>query len=131
MYDARAILIGLLIFAAIAVFPFWFSFTSGDSEPPDLPLPTKAAKCIESKEYMRAQHMDLLNQWRDAVVREGQRVYVSTSGERFQMSLTNTCLDCHTSKAEFCDQCHSYLAVAPECWNCHIDTTTPAGHREE
>ena len=29
------------------------------------------------------------------------------------MSLTRTCMDCHSNKAEFCDRCHNYLAVRP------------------
>ena len=27
------------------------------------------------------------------------------------MSLSNTCLDCHSNKAEFCDRCHNYASV--------------------
>jgi hypothetical protein len=37
------------------------------------------------------------------------------------MSLSNTCLDCHSNKAEFCDRCHNYASVSPYCWDCHID----------
>ena len=29
------------------------------------------------------------------------------------MSLSNTCLDCHSNKAEFCDNCHTYASVKP------------------
>jgi hypothetical protein len=37
------------------------------------------------------------------------------------MSLTRTCLDCHSNKAEFCDRCHTYMAVDPYCWDCHVE----------
>ncbi len=66
-------------------------------------------------------HMDLLNEWRDTVVRKGERRYVSASGRAFDMSLTRTCMSCHTSKKEFCDSCHNYLAVVPYCWDCHVE----------
>ena len=71
---------------------------------------------------MRARHMDLLDDWRDRVVREGERVYVSDlSGASHEMSLSNTCMDCHSNKAEFCDRCHDYMAVDPYCWDCHVE----------
>jgi hypothetical protein len=36
------------------------------------------------------------------------------------MSLTGTCLDCHSDKEKFCDACHTYSAVDPYCWDCHV-----------
>jgi hypothetical protein len=75
---------------------------------------------------MRPYHMDLLNQWRDAVVRDGDRIYVSSTGERFEMSLSNTCMDCHVSKVNFCDSCHNYVGVSPYCWDCHVEPVEPA-----
>jgi len=36
------------------------------------------------------------------------------------MSLQNTCMECHSNKSKFCDQCHTYAAVNPFCWECHI-----------
>ena len=36
----------------------------------------------------------------------------------FVMSLSNTCLDCHSNKADFCDKCHNYASVRPYCWDC-------------
>jgi len=82
----------------------------------------KAAKtCVEPKSYMKAEHMQLLNVWRDTVVRSAKRIYVNSKGEKYEMSLSNTCLDCHTEKAEFCDKCHNYASVTPYCWDCHVD----------
>jgi hypothetical protein len=31
-----------------------------------------------------------------------------------------TCLECHSNKTKFCDQCHNYLDVQPYCWDCHL-----------
>jgi hypothetical protein len=70
---------------------------------------------------MRASHMVLLQDWRDAVVREGVREYTTADGRTVQMSLTGTCLRaCHTDKAAFCDRCHDYAHVKPSCWSCHV-----------
>jgi hypothetical protein len=66
-------------------------------------------------------HMDLLNEWRDDVVRKGKRIYTSPGGKKYNMSLSNTCMECHSNKAEFCDECHQYAGVDPYCWNCHIE----------
>ena len=73
------------------------------------------------RQKMVAEHMNLLNEWRDLAVREGQRDHVAEDGKTYDMSLTRTCLDCHQSKKKFCDQCHDYLGVKPYCWNCHVN----------
>jgi hypothetical protein len=73
---------------------------------------------------MRATHMEMLDEWRDRVVREGERMYQASDGKSYEMSLTHTCLECHSNKAEFCDACHNYTAVTPYCWDCHIDPKT-------
>jgi hypothetical protein len=70
---------------------------------------------------MRAEHMQILDLWREVVVRGGQRTYTNPKGKEFVMSLSNTCLDCHSNKADFCDKCHNYASVRPYCWDCHIE----------
>jgi hypothetical protein len=122
MSDKPKIVAGLTLFLALVAFPVWYTL-GGESEvaAPELEYPSEADACVEDTEYMTANHMDLLNQWRNAVVREGQREYVATSGERYVMSLTGTCLDCHTSRDEFCTRCHDYANVEPKCWDCHVD----------
>jgi hypothetical protein len=63
----------------------------------------------------------LLNDWRDGVVRDAYRGYISkANGKRFNMSIQNGCMKCHSSKKKFCDECHNYMAVVPFCWDCHI-----------
>ena len=121
MYDSGKVITGLVVAVILLTFPFWFSIIQGKSGyVPEPELPKDQTNCVESKEYMRAYHMDLLNRWRDAVVRDGQRVYVSTNGQRHEMSLSNTCMQCHVSKTDFCDSCHNYVGVDPYCWDCHV-----------
>ncbi len=123
MYDASKIVAGLVVFLILVTSPLWYNAASGSSvAAPQLKLPTDSTQCVEATEFMRASHMDLLNQWRDDVVRTGQRDYVSSlNGKTYDMSLTRTCLDCHRDKAGFCDACHTYLAVDPYCWDCHVE----------
>jgi hypothetical protein len=124
MYDTGKIIVGIVVFVILGTSPLWINALSGGTpEPPEFKLPPNGStECIESTEYMRANHMDLLNQWRDDVVRQGGRDYVSsTTGKVYDMSLSRTCMDCHSNKAEFCDACHTYMAVAPYCWDCHVE----------
>lgn len=125
MYDKGNILTGLAIFVIIAAFPFWYHVILGKAATaPELVLTEKAKaekECVMSKADMKAGHMQLLDEWRDEVVRSANRLYVNTKGKEFNMSLSNTCLDCHSNKAEFCDRCHDYASVRPYCWDCHID----------
>jgi len=96
MYDASKIVAGLAVFVVLATSPL-------------------------ATEFMRANHMDLLDQWRDTVVRDDIRTYTSElSGKTYNMSLSDTCLDCHSQKDQFCDACHTYSAVDPYCWDCHV-----------
>uniref|UniRef100_A0A7V6A3G6 Menaquinol oxidoreductase n=1 Tax=Desulfobacca acetoxidans TaxID=60893 RepID=A0A7V6A3G6_9BACT len=123
---------GLAAFVILATSPLWLN--AGRVVPPPQPkLDTPAIQqlaandkhCVLPTEEMRAYHMQLLISWRDQVVRTGNRIWVSPSGQKYEPSLSNTCLGCHSNKAEFCDQCHNYAAVTPNCWGCHLDK--PAG----
>lgn len=71
MYDAGKIITLLVIGLALLGFPFWWNH--GKAAPtPELELTPKAKaakECIEPKPFMREQHMQLLDTWRDAVVR--------------------------------------------------------------
>ncbi len=121
MYDKGKILTGLVIFLILILFPVWYNAANGKATAPDPKLPPGGGNCVMATDYMKAYHMDLLNTWRDEVVREGSRVHVAPDGKKYEKSLTNTCMQCHTSKAEFCDQCHNYVGVKPYCWDCHIN----------
>ena len=123
MNDKKLIVTGLVIFFIIVLFPFWYNRGKA-VPPPELKLTEKAKaakECVRSTDYMRSDHMQLLDLWRESVVREDDRIYTNPKGKQFVMSLSNTCLDCHSNKAEFCDKCHNYASVRPYCWDCHID----------
>jgi hypothetical protein len=118
MSNKAAVCIGLALFGGVATLPFWLP---GARRPMPQPvLKAGLTECVESAEYMRANHMLLLDAWRNSVVREGNRRYVNAAGKPFEKSLERTCLDCHSNKAEFCDRCHQSVAVQPYCWNCHF-----------
>lgn len=122
MSDRAKALVGVAIFLVLVAFPMWQTLgAAGDTARPELELPEDETECIEETEYMSAHHMELLNQWRNAVVREGETEYTSASGEVYTMSLTGTCMDCHDNRENFCTRCHDYADVAPRCWNCHIE----------
>jgi hypothetical protein len=122
MSDRAKVIAGLVIFVALVAFPLWYPLgAAGDRRRPELELPEDEEACIEETEYMTASHMDLLIDWRDAVVREGRTEYTASSGRQFEMSLTRTCLSCHTDRETFCNRCHDYADVDPTCWDCHVD----------
>ncbi len=121
MHDRGKVIVGLLIFLAVASFPLWFmGARGGDGEMPELAYPAGYTACVADSAYMRSHHMEMLNRWRDQVVRDGHRVMTTADGRRYVMSLSNTCLGCHQDKAAFCDRCHTFMAVSPYCWDCHV-----------
>ena len=121
MYDAGKIIIGLSIFLILVTFPFWYNVAGGNvNNIPDLKIITKAKQCVAPTDYMRANHMHLLDEWRNKVVRENQRYFTALDGKRYEMSLSKTCFNCHSNKSEFCDQCHNFMNVSPYCWKCHV-----------
>ena len=135
LYDKKKVITGLLIFLLIISFPMVYNLMAdkliktdsdlGSAPELELTAKAKAAKtCVRDTRYMKTEHMQLLDEWREAVVREGQRVYVNPMGKSFNMSLSNTCMDCHSNKEKFCDKCHNYASVNPYCWDCHIDNPT-------
>jgi hypothetical protein len=121
MNDRGKIIAGLIIFFAVFTFPFWYNHGAASSVPePKLTDKAKAAKtCVAETQYMRTEHMQLLDEWRDTVVRDGMRIYTNENGKEFMASLSNTCMDCHSNKTEFCDRCHDYASSDPYCWDCH------------
>ena len=79
-------------------------------------------KCVAPVEEMRRNHMDMLKHQRDRSLRQGIR------GEPASL---NACIECHASKTtgsvlgasgkgtNFCQSCHSYVAVKLDCFECH------------
>ena len=90
MSDAGRIIAGLfiIIFLGLMASPILYNAAIGDPDhKPDPKLPAEEKKCVGPKDYMIASHMTLLNEWRDQVVLEGNRVYVSEGGMPYESSL--------------------------------------------
>ncbi|HVN04945.1 MAG TPA: sulfate reduction electron transfer complex DsrMKJOP subunit DsrJ [Bryobacteraceae bacterium] len=122
MRDRPVIYCGLLLFAGFLTLPIWHNLAAHVTTKGPAPvLPAHEKQCVAPLAYMRTSHMDLLFDWRADVVRQSGRDYTTFDGRHYNMSLTKTCLQCHGSKAEFCDRCHNYTAVSLPCWNCHLD----------
>lgn len=133
LYNGRYILPGLALFLGAAALPFWRAAalrSPGFHSPPN----PGGERCIEPKEFMRAQHMRMLVRWRDAVVREGDRTYVATDGRHWEKGL-KTCVACHghadalgksTTAAAACGECHGYVNAKLDCWDCHAESAAPA-----
>ena len=138
MNDKTTILIGLVVALVVLTLPFWYAFAAGRPDPAPSPaLPD--GHCIEKD--MRARHMEVIDEWRNEVVRKGTtEKYESKDfpGEFYERSLTKTCLlQCHanaqaeataaeaaeglTVRQRFCQQCHDYANVRPKCWDCHLE----------
>jgi len=131
--DRGKILFGVILFVGLMLFPVALRLARGKGElklgadgRPELQLPAGEKACVEPTAYMKANHMNLLNTWRDDYVRDAEhgRVWLSkTDGRAHKMSLTGTCLKCH-QKAEFCDRCHNFMGETPYCFSCHHTSPT-------
>ena len=119
MYDSGKIITGLVIFVLLVTIPVWYNRGRAASVP-KLVLPKDAKTCVLPAAQIRAEHMKLLNVWRDEVLRDGDRATFTLEGKEYQKSLMLTCMKCHTSKKQFCDSCHTYASVNPYCWDWHI-----------
>ncbi len=127
MNDRAKIIIGLALFVVLVTFPIWRGLGAASPAPPDLAKATRGTSCVEATGWMAANHQQLLDQWRDAVVRDGKLKYTSTAdGTEHEMSLQRTCLGCHDNRAAFCDLCHDYADVTLTCWNCYLDSSREA-----
>jgi len=121
MRDRVWIVGGLVLFVAAVTTPFWYARANakGLAKGPELVLPANEKECVAPASTMRAAHMRMLLDWREDVVRRGDRRFVAYNGKVYEKSLTGTCLGCH-EKRGFCDRCHEYAGVSgPYCWNCH------------
>ena len=121
MHDTNKVIVGIIVFVVLLTSPFWLNAFSKFKPMPELELPKAEKQCVEPKEWMKANHMQLLDEWRHEAVRLDERTYVSREyGKEYPKSLTLTCLDCHDKKKNFCDRCHTYANVKPYCWSCHV-----------
>lgn len=131
MYNKRFIIPGLAVFVLIVTFPLWFNAFSKASAVPKPELPPGGEKqCVASIPEMRASHMVMLNQWRDDVLRDEDRVAVIVDGKEYRKGLQMACMQCHSNKEKFCDSCHEYVSVTPYCWDCHLTPAVLATKKE-
>ena len=124
-----AVLGALLAVSVVAV--------AGDEDagkkPTRVPTPhvviEKGDKCVEDEDFMKRNHMKLLMHQRDETMRKGIRTT--------KYSLQN-CIDCHASRKNnsvlgsnenFCQGCHSYVAVKIDCFECHSSKPKPMAAR--
>lgn len=125
MNDRPIILGGFIVFLVFVTTPIWHGVATRKIAlaVPEIKSSAQEKQCVAPVSYMRTSHMRLLDEWRDDVVRTGQRKYVAYNGKVYEKSLTQTCLSaCHGSRQEFCDRCHNYSGVAAlNCWKCHSD----------
>lgn len=119
MYDSGKIIAGLVIFVLFVTIPVWYNRGSAGTVP-KLELQKDAKTCVLPAAEIRAEHMKLLNVWRDEVLRDGKRETLTVEGKQYPKSLMLNCMKCHTSKKQFCDKCHTYTSVHPYCWDCHL-----------
>jgi hypothetical protein len=100
-----------MLTAILAVVGLWASLASSSAAHGKGPHEVPAeGKCIKETDWMRHNHMDFLRHKRAITVREGVRVK--------DESLLN-CATCHTSRTKFCDKCHDFVGVRPDCFECH------------
>ena len=123
MQNKGPIIVGVIVFLVLAAFPIWYNMATDRTDyVPVLEKAVRGDDCVRDADWMTAHHMDLLNDWRDQVVRSGERYEINADGVEYERSLSNTCLGCHENKDQFCDKCHDYMGVTPYCWDCHLVT---------
>jgi hypothetical protein len=121
---------GLLLSAVLAM--AGLSAAHAGAPKPVIEKAVKGEQCVEDTDFMRRNHMKVLDHHRDKTVIEGVRTR--------QHSLKG-CIDCHASaktgsvaaaKENFCVSCHSFAAVKLDCFECHASkpgkAVPPAGH---
>ena len=108
-----------LIAALVTVWPApTFAGEGGRTAKPVIEI-ANPGHCVAPVEEMRRNHMEMLKHQRDRTMRAGIR------GEPASL---NACIECHASKKtgsvlggkeNFCQGCHSYVAVKLDCFECH------------
>jgi hypothetical protein len=133
MQDFGKIIIGIIVFLVLLSIPVIVTQASGNADyDPESKLAEslesiEANSCINSNsaEYMRVHHSDLLYDYRTWAVRDdasgdtGDVYWTDEDGNKQLFSLNGTCLGCHTDRDAFCNVCHDYTAIQPNCWDCH------------
>ena len=96
-----------------------------------VPMPVhpegRGEHCVKDIPFMRRDHMSLILHKRNLTMRQGIRTTEDSLKE---------CIGCHAEQrpdgsyvpvndpGQFCQSCHSYAGIQPDCFECHA--TTPA-----
>lgn len=122
----------LLILGAVVLTTAALAWAGSDTRPKasGVPMPViqkavKGEQCVEDTDYMRRNHMVVLDQHRDKVVIEGIRTKKHSLKECIECHASETTGSVAAAKDDFCVSCHSYAAVKIDCFDCH--STKPQG----
>ena len=106
----------------------WAVSLAGADEPfLEMPDP-QFTECVRDTEYMRFSHMTLLMNARDEAIRDGNRGDIGLSRLKPEAGVITAssgnpdrtyCSDCHTSRENFCNQCHNAVNLYLDCFSCH------------
>ncbi len=129
-----AVLVMATAFALFVLTGGRFWLTNAVAQPEILPA-AKGDQCVAETQFMRENHMKMLDHQRDETVIDGVR------GNPFSLV---GCVDCHAQRdadnkpvridaeGQFCESCHTYAAVKIDCFSCHAaipdDTKEVIGH---
>lgn len=96
---------------------------------PIIPQAIKGKQCVADTDDMRRNHMDYLKKHRIEALREGIRT------ERYSLK---ECLECHVpakgtetsaESGQFCKNCHVYVGVKLDCFECHATQPEPLSEK--
>jgi hypothetical protein len=130
-YPCRHSAVGKGLLLLVAALAFAAPVLAADSS--RVPKPVieagKGEQCVESTDFMRRNHMELLKHQRDATTHQGIRT---------RNHSLNGCIECHASRKNnsvvgsdqnFCQSCHSYAAVKLDCFECHASKPKASAER--
>ncbi len=117
------------VFAAAAMLTLGAAGGQAGGIAPKVTIDKSKGQCVLPAEQMKRQHMKILKHRRD------QTMYFGVRGGKESFM---ACLTCHAVKGEdgkpvtvksekhFCRVCHDYVAVKPDCWDCHVSVPDKA-----
>ncbi|MDP2239064.1 MAG: hypothetical protein Q8K18_02715 [Burkholderiales bacterium] len=120
---------GILLLAAVLLSSGAVSAADATRVPKPVLEAGQGEKCVENTEFMRKNHMELLKHQRDETMHQGIRT------RKYSL---NGCIECHASRKtnsvvgseqNFCQSCHSYVAVKLDCFECHSSKPKPPAHK--
>jgi len=124
----RALRSALLMLALVVAATLGAGRVAAGETPVPHPAKAQGEKCVADTDVMRRNHMHMLKHQRGETVHGGVRTP--------QFSL-NGCISCHVVNGSdgkpvsyedpkhFCRSCHTYAAVAPDCFECHASRPPP------